>query len=170
MVIRLNCYFYHPKPPPLLLFKDNGTAVKKEEKEIIQINQSRLNLFHTPRTGRLKMYVQRVLNFICSILKTWFVGSLFVVVGPSDISNLLDLCNMCVCVCLFAKEEIGCILQLSNLGKGYLWIWNRWIVFIRRQNILWQNCCFFRGLWLYGARLCLQPVICYWPPFFQQST
>ena len=77
---------------------------------------------------------------------------------------------ICVCVCLFAKEEIGCILQLSNLGKGYLWIWNRWIVFIRRQNILWQNCCFFRGLWLYGARLCLQPVICYWPPFFQQST
>ena len=29
---------------------------------------------------------------------------------------------------------------------------------------------FFRGLWLYGARLCLSPVICYWPPFLLQST
>ena len=29
---------------------------------------------------------------------------------------------------------------------------------------------FFSLCGFYGARLCLQPVICYWPPFLQQST
>ena len=37
------------------------------------------------------------------------------------------------------------------------------------QRYPWQSC-FFLSLWLSGARLCPQPVICYWPPFLQQST
>ena len=89
-------------------------------------------------------------------------------------------CNVCVLVCW--TGEMGCILQLSKFKKGKSHqaesdtlskshIWEMpFFGFAAFSINLATKQLFFRGLWLYGARLCLSPVICYWPPFLLQST
>ena len=69
--------------------------------------------------------------------------------------------------------------ELRNLFKiqitKFVMNWNRGWIHIPEprklvKGIFWQSCCFFSLCGFYGARLCLQPVICYWPLFLQQST
>ena len=89
-------------------------------------------------------------------------------------------CNVCVLVCW--TGEMGCILQLSKFKKGkshqaesdtlsksHIWEMPFFGFAAFSINFATKQL-FFRGLWLYGARLCLSPVICYWPPFLLQST